>query len=59
MGRALVLQVVERPSSIDETLLHSNLRLTPDQRLKRFEHWYDDIRKLRHEVIESRARRVL
>jgi transcriptional regulator with XRE-family HTH domain len=58
LGRALVLQVVERPSSVDETLLHSTLRLTPDERLRRFESWYEDMRILRREVNESRARRV-
>jgi transcriptional regulator with XRE-family HTH domain len=58
MGRALVLQVVERPSSVDETLLHSTLRLTPDERLERFEQWYEDMRALRHDVIESRRGRA-
>jgi transcriptional regulator with XRE-family HTH domain len=58
MGRALVLQAVKRPSSIDETLLHTTLALTPDQRLERFKHWYDSMREIRHDIIESRARRA-
>ena len=33
MGRALELRVMERPSSVDETLLHGTLALTPDERL--------------------------
>jgi transcriptional regulator with XRE-family HTH domain len=59
MGRALVLQVVPRKSSIDETLLHSNLRLSPDQRVQQFESWYEDMRVMRNEVNESRAARRL
>jgi transcriptional regulator with XRE-family HTH domain len=58
MGRALVLQAVQRPSSIDETLLHSTLALTPDQRLKRFKQWYDSMQAMRHDIIESRAQRA-
>jgi transcriptional regulator with XRE-family HTH domain len=58
MGRALELTVVKRPSSVDETLLHSTLRLTPAQRLERFEQWYEDTRTLRHEAIESRRARA-
>jgi transcriptional regulator with XRE-family HTH domain len=58
MGRALVLQAVQRPSSIDETLLHANLELTPDERLRRFEDWYEDMRLFRHEIIESRRARA-
>jgi transcriptional regulator with XRE-family HTH domain len=56
MGRALELTVVPRKSSIDETLLHSTLAMTPDQRLEQFKQWYDSTRTLRHEVIESRER---
>jgi transcriptional regulator with XRE-family HTH domain len=53
MGRALVLQVVERPSSVDETLLHSTLRLTPAQRLDSFEASYANVREF---ALETRAR---
>jgi transcriptional regulator with XRE-family HTH domain len=58
MGRASELTVVKRPASIDETLLHSTLRLTADQRLEQFERWYDDMRQLRHEVVEGRRARA-
>ena len=58
MGRALVLQAVERKSSVDETLLHSTLALSPDERLARFEAWYEDMRALRHDVIASRHGRA-
>ena len=46
MGRALVLEVVPRKSSVDETLLHSTLRMTPAERLESFEDAYDDVRSL-------------
>lgn len=58
MGRALALQVVERPSSVDETLLHSTLALTPDERLARFEAWYEDIQALRDDVIAGQRAAV-
>ena len=58
MGRALVLQVVPRKSSVDETLLHGTLRLTPDERLKQFESWYEDMRELRHGMIEAQRGRA-
>jgi transcriptional regulator with XRE-family HTH domain len=58
MGRALELTVRERKSSIDETLLHSTLRLTPDQRLERFEQWYEDMRAVRHGMIEAQRGRA-
>jgi transcriptional regulator with XRE-family HTH domain len=58
MGRALVLQVVERPSSVDETLLHSTLALTPDERLARFESWYEDMQAIRNDVIAGQRAAV-
>jgi transcriptional regulator with XRE-family HTH domain len=58
MGRALVLTVQDRKSSVDETLLHETLPLTPDERLQRFGSWYESIQAIRHDVIESRARRA-
>ena len=58
MGRALVLQVVKRPSSVDETLLHGTLRLTPDERLARFESWYKDVQAIRDDVIEAQRAAV-
>jgi transcriptional regulator with XRE-family HTH domain len=50
MGRALVLRVEKQKSSVDETLLHSTLALTPDERVARFESWYEDVQALRDEV---------
>jgi transcriptional regulator with XRE-family HTH domain len=58
MGRALELTVVARKSSVDETLLHETLRLTPDQRLQRFERWYEDMQALRHGMIEAERGRA-
>jgi transcriptional regulator with XRE-family HTH domain len=58
MGRALVLQVVKRPSSVDETLLYGTLALTADERLRQFESWYEDMQALRDEVIESQRAAV-
>ena len=58
MGRALELTVVQQKSSIDETLLHSTLQLTPEQRIQHFKQWYDGMQQFRHDIIESRARRA-
>jgi transcriptional regulator with XRE-family HTH domain len=58
MGRALVLQVVPQKSSVDETLLYETLRLTPDERLARFESWYRSIRELRREAVEAQRARA-
>jgi transcriptional regulator with XRE-family HTH domain len=58
MGRALELTVVKRPSSVDETLLHRTLRLTPDERLERFEQWYRDMQAVRHGMIEAQRARA-
>ena len=61
MGRALELRVMERPSSVDETLLHGTLgtlALTPDERLVRFEAWYGDMQALRHGMIEAQRERA-
>ena len=58
MGRALMLQVQKRPSSVDETLLHSTFALTADERLARFESWYEDMQALRDDVIASRRAAV-
>jgi transcriptional regulator with XRE-family HTH domain len=56
MGRALVLRVEKRPSSVDETLLHGTLALTPAERLDSFERSYANVRKFALEVRESRGR---
>jgi transcriptional regulator with XRE-family HTH domain len=52
MGRALVLQAQVRPSSVDESLLREALRLTPGERLERYEAEYADAREW---VNEARA----
>jgi transcriptional regulator with XRE-family HTH domain len=53
MGRALVLEVVPRKSSVDETLLYETLRLTPDARLASFARAYANVREL---ALEARER---
>ena len=55
MGRALVLQVRKRPSSVDETLLREPLRATPAERLEAFERWYTDARDFALVARESRV----
>jgi transcriptional regulator with XRE-family HTH domain len=52
MGRALELRVMERPSSVDETLLHGTLALTPEERLRSFERSYANVRDF---ALETRA----
>lgn len=56
MGRALVLQVVKRPSSVDETLLHSTLALTPAERLDSFQASYANVREFALQAQESLGR---
>ena len=58
MGRALVLTVEERPSSVDETLLVETLKLTPEQRVRSFARSYKNVQRLVRDVAESRARAV-
>src|SRR3954469_19672340 len=58
MGRALILEVTERPSSVDETMLDETVRMTPAQRRARFESWYEDMRELRHGMIEAQRERA-
>ncbi len=58
MGRALEVRVIARPASIDETLLYETLRLTPDQRLERFESWYAAMQEVRHGMIEAQRARA-
>lgn len=57
LGRRLELRVPARPSSVDETLLVETLRLTPAQRLARFEQFYTEAQKLR-EAGEAARRRA-
>jgi transcriptional regulator with XRE-family HTH domain len=56
MGRALVLQAQKRPSSVDETLLHETLALTPAQRLDSFERSYANVREFALEAQASLGR---
>jgi transcriptional regulator with XRE-family HTH domain len=53
MGRALSLTVIERPSSVDETLLVESLRLTPGERIERFEREYANVRSLASEARQA------
>ena len=56
MGRALVLRAQVRPSSVDETLLREALRLTPGERLERYEAEYADAREWVNEAQAAVAR---
>ena len=56
MGRALELTVVKRPSSIDETMLIESLKLTPGERLERFERDYANVREFAVEAQRSLGR---
>jgi transcriptional regulator with XRE-family HTH domain len=44
-GRELALTVREPRSSIDETMVVENLKLTPEQRLRAFQASYDNVRE--------------
>jgi transcriptional regulator with XRE-family HTH domain len=55
MGRALVLQAVQREPSYDESLLRSNLRFTPAERLRNFEGFYAGARGLAAAAEKARA----
>jgi transcriptional regulator with XRE-family HTH domain len=55
-GHTLDLEATPRPSSVDETLIASNLRLTPAERLWRFESWHNGMQNLRAAAARSRAR---
>lgn len=56
MGRALVLQAVQRKSSVDETLLYGTLALSPQARLASFEQAYESVRDLALNARESLSR---
>jgi transcriptional regulator with XRE-family HTH domain len=56
MGRALVLQVVKQRSSVDETLLHSTLAMSPAERLDSFERSYRNVREFALEARGSLGR---
>jgi transcriptional regulator with XRE-family HTH domain len=45
-GHQLEVTAPERKSTVDETLIARNLKLTPAERLAAFQAAYDDVRKL-------------
>src|SRR3954453_18327535 len=45
LGRTLALNAPVRPSSVDETLLREQLRLTPSERLEQYDDVYAEVRK--------------
>lgn len=56
MGRTLVLQARKQPSSVDESLIREALRLTPGERLERYEGEYADAREWVNEAQAQVAR---
>lgn len=46
LGRSLELRAAARPSSVDDTLLREQLRLTPAERIARFEDTYNGVREI-------------
>jgi transcriptional regulator with XRE-family HTH domain len=52
MNRTLDLRSEQMPSSVDETLIVEALRLTPGERLERFERDYANVRQF---AIEAQA----
>lgn len=46
LGRSLDLSAADPPSSVDETLLREQLRLTPAERLEQFEDTYAGVREI-------------
>jgi transcriptional regulator with XRE-family HTH domain len=45
-GRELALEARPQNSSVDETLIYENLKLTPEQRLLAFERSYEGVREI-------------
>src|SRR3954447_23687890 len=45
LGRGLDLAAPARPSSVDETLLREQLRLTPSERLEQYDRVYAGVRE--------------
>jgi len=56
MNRSLTLHAALMPSSVDETLLVEALRLTPGERLERFERSYANVREFALQAQESLGR---
>jgi transcriptional regulator with XRE-family HTH domain len=52
-GHRLELRAFEHRSSVDETLIASNLRLPPAERLERFSSWYHSLRSMTERVRSS------
>jgi transcriptional regulator with XRE-family HTH domain len=45
LGRSLDVSATDAPSSVDESLLREQLRLTPAERLRQYEGVYAEVRK--------------
>jgi hypothetical protein len=45
-GHSLSVRSTRRKSSVDETLIDRQLRLSPEERLRGFESTYADVRKI-------------
>ncbi len=56
MNRTLELRAAAMPSSVDDTLIVEALRLTPGERLERFEREYADVRQFALEAQASLGR---
>jgi transcriptional regulator with XRE-family HTH domain len=56
MDRTLEIRSARMPSSVDETQVAEALRLTPGERLERFERSYDNVREFALEAQESLGR---
>lgn len=56
MNRTLELRSAQMPSSVDESLIHEALRLTPGERLERHDASYDSVREFANEVQPQVAR---
>lgn len=55
-GRELTLSVREPKSSIDETMVFENLKLTPEQRLRAFQSSYENVREFALAARQSSGR---
>jgi transcriptional regulator with XRE-family HTH domain len=56
MNRTLEITARQMPSSVDETQIAEALRLTPGERLERFDRTYDSVRAFANEVQPQVAR---
>jgi transcriptional regulator with XRE-family HTH domain len=53
-GHRLLLDAEDHRSSVDDTLIASNLRLSPAERLRRFQSWHQSMRRLTAAAQRSR-----